>query len=362
MYRFITCVCLSIALFLTGCATQVYSSGAVSYNPDSVKEIKRGVTTMDEVEELLGDPTNTIELEDGEEIWVYQKKNVRHSGSKEAFMAVPLFNVMSGSADKTSKKVLDKDIVRIRFLDEVVDEYVMGQQEMTTEYLESLRTEFNKLKVSHSFQRLEFSPQTYKAPKVKGKIDIQGTNVEYREVRLSFDLTKLPPDISIHRAYLAMVPTYKKIAAKRIRKNRFDLYAPVIYLTNSNWTIDPGGFAASCFQSDCKYKLSGETISVGRVFTSVFAPGADRNVYILKKDSWEYWDVTKLLKMSKSLGRVYLRGASVLEDYIGNQFGFYAENLPPAFDYVKHTSSDSQSSGTIKCKLIMLISEESELN
>jgi len=333
-----------------GCSSTTYRTGAVKASSEATQQIVRGKTNTIDVEKILGDPSNTIKLKDGEEIWIYESSVVSHNSGKETAMAVPLINVLSFSADKSSRKVAKTESIKVRFIDKIVDEIISGQQEWTEDGLVKIKKEYESLMKRDQFERVEFTPVSHRTSLMEGSVDLWQFKGEYREVLLSFDLTKLGPQPKVRKAYLAMLPRTKKVAAKRIRPNRSDLYSPLVYLVGEDWSLAGRSFAARCFSSGCEYQLSPE--SLHRVVTDVFLPGMGRNIYVLSRSEWEYWDVTDLIIQNQQMQKVYLRASvSVGSDYVGNQYAAYAESLPPLCDYIENETGSTQSN----VKLILLI-------
>ena len=343
-------ICLVSFVFLTiaGCSTQ-YHTGSINASLEKSKTIVPGAHTMEDIEQMLGDPKNTIEVGDGEEIWIYEVGLVKHDWGKENFMAVPLFNILSLGANKNSRTTLEREVIRIRFLDEIVDEVVKGKTEMAADRTARELKEFEAIERSNEYEKIEFLPTSYEAPIEERQIDIWKFKGSHKEVLLSFDLSKLPPDSKIQKAYLVMVPEKKKIAAKRIRKKRPDLYAPMVYATGEDWSLLGSGIPAICFKSDCKYNASPE--SLHRIFTDVLGPGLGRNIYVLNESGKELWDITDLTLSSRNLQKIYLRTSSdIWSEYIGDQNPASAEVLPPLTMYKSPGSGEQDS-----CKLILYL-------
>ena len=79
-----------ICLALTGCATS-----GTRIQPDKVKQIKEGVTTQEEVIELMGKPFMQNLTSDGKIIMMYQYTKVKNRATN----FIPIANLLAGGMD-----------------------------------------------------------------------------------------------------------------------------------------------------------------------------------------------------------------------------------------------------------------------
>lgn len=77
----ITFVLLLLGTFLGGCA----SSPKAKINP-AVEKIVRGVSTKEEVKQLLGYPTGINKNSDGAEVWTYSKNDLGKKMAKQSIL------------------------------------------------------------------------------------------------------------------------------------------------------------------------------------------------------------------------------------------------------------------------------------
>jgi hypothetical protein len=341
---------LIIALFImTGCSKQSYRTGALHASIEKAEKIVPGASTMEDVENILGDPSNTVESEDGLETWIYQSVTIEKDHSK-MFIAVPLFNVLSGG-NKSTTKAIGRDFIKVQFLDGIVDNVTNAREENVIHQMSLQAEEYREISISGAYETLQFLPEIHETKTVRKAQDLWGFKGDYRDVQLTFDLSKLSSDVKIYKVYLIMMPESKKIIAKKIRKNRPDFYAPMVYLTGSNWSLLGSGIPCRCIQSGCTYNLSSE--SFHRLFTDLFGPGQGRNVYNLQKVTEEIWDVTSLFQDLKRSDKLYLRAsADVHFDYIGDQGTAFAELLPPITVYKTNDPEENS------CRLKLFLSED----
>lgn len=111
------------AICMTGCMTTRYG---VKMDSCNINQIKKGVTTKSDIISLLGNPTNVVHMEDGEEALIYESYNEKaKSALADFFFGIGEDAGINVKETKRLTVVLNKDgIVKDYMLDTLSNEYV----------------------------------------------------------------------------------------------------------------------------------------------------------------------------------------------------------------------------------------------
>lgn len=100
-----------MALLLTGCARPIPQQKNSPYTQGNVTlKLKKGVTTMAQVNQVFGAPNIVTQDSNGNQVWIYQKDNVtvRSSGGSSGYFTILIAGVSSssGSSYQTSSRTM----------------------------------------------------------------------------------------------------------------------------------------------------------------------------------------------------------------------------------------------------------------
>ena len=120
---------LSISLF--GCVSQDIESGT-KISHDKVAQIKKGVTTRAEVEQLLGPPANVTIMPEGKRQLTYSYMSTKTDAHATAASFIPYVGLVAGGA-KAENQTRTQSLQVLINADGVVEDYEFNDNTSTTQ-------------------------------------------------------------------------------------------------------------------------------------------------------------------------------------------------------------------------------------
>lgn len=111
-----------MAATLVGCASSGNSKLKHETEVSIQSKIKEGVTTKDQVKDLLGSPDSVSFTDGGKEIWKYSFAKVKVDGTS----FIPLYGLFHNGTNGTKKELT------MLFKNDIIEKYTMSESAIST--------------------------------------------------------------------------------------------------------------------------------------------------------------------------------------------------------------------------------------
>lgn len=286
------------------------TEGSADFSLEETTRLEPGVSTKDDVEALLGDPTDTRHIDEGTDLWTFDRKDLAVRGGVVGG-GPPLINVLTAGLLAPSSKLVSHVVCQIIFKDGILDSVEVIELDKDGNRLgapeeQSLAAAFKKRKDGNPLPGEEKITLVASA----SRSDDISTRINFQELPLvfttfEFDLSQLPEDIEVSEAVLHAFARSKMFVTAR--GGMKGLPAPKVFLMRSlEQEYSVSGFGLPAVDCGSKLSLSPRSLPSSLVaFWSVMNPSF---VYTLAEPSWDTWVVTSYVRKALSLvsRRVYL--------------------------------------------------------
>jgi hypothetical protein len=121
MSAFKGAILLGLLVTMVGCATAATSTGNQSLQGDRVAQIKKGVTTRAEVEQIFGAPNHVQLMGDGRRTMIYTGMQGTRNNAGDIAWCIPFVGPLVGGKNTSSRRLERLQVVLNKA--EVVEDY-----------------------------------------------------------------------------------------------------------------------------------------------------------------------------------------------------------------------------------------------